>query len=472
MNKIISGLIVLIVLILAIAVIMEYSGKPAQTTTTSLTTNTTTTTTTTATNSSSGTLALLLTDPPILPVGAENLTLSYKGIILHSSGQNYSVNESGSINLLSLVNLTQTLAVLKIPANTVFDSVTFDNASATIKINNISYTVMIPSGSFTARIKNNNTLSSNSAVLIDMSPSIVQIYNNSNSTFILHPEAIATIVSQNNVSAKVFTPHSVNPLNLNETKILKDLKSSIKLGNITLSDFNNTLSLSVSVINNGTSNVTIKHIMVIGFMSGSTNGSANGIGMGIESQIPIMPIGKTNNSSIQNITNIIANVTSANKSTMHPIFVRENGSGHEQIGINNSEAGIGIGEIESGRFDLGFNSSAINETVMKDMRGNISNPEVERVIREADRFDHNFHDMLNFIVESNGTLSLPFDAQEDEGPNGFNITSGGSEVFKFNGKVSLGDGRINVNLIPNQTYRIVVIGEDHAFAYTSVVYKG
>src|SRR5689334_14834462 len=68
-----------------------------------------------APSSGSGTLAVLMTDPPTVPDGTTAVYINYSNIQVHiSQAGNYSgwidLQSSGEINLMSIINTTQTIA--------------------------------------------------------------------------------------------------------------------------------------------------------------------------------------------------------------------------------------------------------------------------------------------------------------------------------------------------------------------------
>jgi hypothetical protein len=131
-------------------------------------------------------------------------------------------------------------------------------------------------------------------------------------------------------------------------------------------------------------------------------------------------------------------------------------------------------------------SNKINISVIKDMHNlNISNLTVERMLKEANNFSSAYHNVLNFLIQENGSLTLPFSEAEAEGPNGYTLKSGSNATFTFNAPITLGrsfskslpqptNSSTNLTHIPliklivNQTYRIKVIGEEGADASTNV----
>jgi hypothetical protein len=477
MNKTILGGVILIILIIIGAIIWQSNTRsvPPLISSTNSSNNTTT-------------MALMITDPPFVPIGTESLILNYKGISLHETGTTsyYNISTAGSVNVLSLSNITQTIALLNVPKNMSFDSIIFEGLSASATINNKTYNITLPSNNITISLNGNATAKISKALLVDLSPSIIQVYNNSNSTFVLHPQAIATVLNGNEINSSIMNVGARMRMNANIIERIDSMFPNISITASSLSEVGNTISFSVSVNNKDNSSVEIKHIMLIGFMAGirinmsDINNVINVKDMGSVIPIPV----------VNNVSNTISNSTSGNASGSVSSIIKKignsnnSGSNISKIAMNISKMAENISEgnstINEGEaIDFGkefskmgfkgikFNES-INESIMKDMHGNISVPDIARIVEDARFFNRNFHDVLNFEVAENGSLILPFDFHEAEGPNGFVINASSIHTFTYDGNISLGDGRIAVNIIPNQTYYIVVIGEDGAHAIANV----
>jgi hypothetical protein len=75
----------------------------------------TTTSTNTSTRAFLSPFAVALTDPPSVPVGTSALFLNYSGVELITNSSPYFINESGSVNLLSLLNVSKIIATFSLP---------------------------------------------------------------------------------------------------------------------------------------------------------------------------------------------------------------------------------------------------------------------------------------------------------------------------------------------------------------------
>ncbi len=76
--------------------------------------------------------------------------------------------------------------------------------------------------------------------------------------------------------------------------------------------------------------------------------------------------------------------------------------------------------------------------------------------------------MMYFIAEQNGTLSLPMDQQGFENNSGYTLAPGASATLTFEGEVLLGNGHIIIDVTPGVTYRVIVHGNDGAYATANV----
>jgi hypothetical protein len=78
--------------------------------------------------------------------------------------------------------------------------------------------------------------------------------------------------------------------------------------------------------------------------------------------------------------------------------------------------------------------------------------------------------MFNFMINQNGTLSLPSVSGEAEGQSlGYNLTAGATATFTFSGGLSFGEGHITITPTSGSPYNIVVSGEEGASATSNVV---
>lgn len=142
-----------------------------------------------------GTLAILLTDPPHVPEGVTAVYITYGEFAVHVSNAGnesgwHTIQESGAIELLGLVNVSRTLSVADIPAGR-FDMLKFNVTSALVTYNGVNYTAFVRSGFL--KIPTAGLLDvragATSAVLIDLEPTVVNIGSQSTPEFVIQPVA-------------------------------------------------------------------------------------------------------------------------------------------------------------------------------------------------------------------------------------------------------------------------------------------
>ncbi|MDE1845939.1 MAG: hypothetical protein KGH53_01500 [Candidatus Micrarchaeota archaeon] len=148
-------------------------------------------------------LAIQLTDPPQVPAGTQALIITYSGVQVHApsvTGSGWlSGSGSGSLDLLSLVNLTQTIASANVPANVSVDMVRFNVTSAVIKINNTISNVTLSAKMLTAKVYGSKSVNgSTSSVVIQLSPTVATIFTNTSTVFVMVPSLKAVVVPRAN----------------------------------------------------------------------------------------------------------------------------------------------------------------------------------------------------------------------------------------------------------------------------------
>jgi len=153
-------------------------------------------------SSKSGTLAVLMTDPPTVPNGVTAVFITYANLEIHVSdaGNNtgwHVLNTQGEINLMSVINVTQTIATANIPSGT-FNAIAFNITSSTVTYQGTNYTADLVYGHdmlyvpIVGGIQVQNGVTS--AAVIDMTPTVLLLTNgttSSNFSFAFIPYAKA-----------------------------------------------------------------------------------------------------------------------------------------------------------------------------------------------------------------------------------------------------------------------------------------
>ena len=409
------------------------------------------------------TLPILLTDPPQVPNGTSALTLYYSSIALHSADHANStgftqLNTSGSVNLMTLVNQSQVLALANVNSSARFDMVVIDVTKATITINNKTYNVTVPSSRIFIKLNENLNASSSGGALIDFMPAIIQIYGNNNSTFVMVPSAVAVALRKGEIGSHLHLGETQG-LSSEEEGNISHVRAQMAItGESIAVSGNNTASISVTVKNDGNTTVEVKHVMVQGYMRAIMNFTHRQ-----QDQMPIMDsinggMGSDSHSNSGLGSNIFGGTNAledANASSLSTISVGM-GSGHGEGDGNDT---MTASENES------LTAAIESDTHMT----NMSSSRFRELINQTVVFEHQFHHALNFMVQSNSTaLSLPLSENEAEGPNGYTLLPNQSVTFTFNGMIGVGgEGMHIVDLLANQTYSIRVTGTEGASASTN-----
>ncbi|HML03053.1 MAG TPA: DUF4382 domain-containing protein, partial [Candidatus Bathyarchaeia archaeon] len=156
--------------------------------------------------SASSSFLVMLTDPPIVPAGTTILNLTYSNVTLHViypdglSGW-LSLNSAGTVDLLKLQNVSQTIGSASIPIGSTVDKIEFTIVSVDANVSGTVYPVTALSNTLLISIANSKVNDTLSGVLVDFNPTLVMIQATNATTgavvdyFVLVPSATATIVT-------------------------------------------------------------------------------------------------------------------------------------------------------------------------------------------------------------------------------------------------------------------------------------
>jgi hypothetical protein len=207
--------------------------------------------------------AVLLTDPPTVPAGTTQLNMTYSGLLLHVVYSNGStewipLSASGTVNLFSLVNMTQTIASTTIPTNTTVDKVQFSISEVSAEINGQTYNVTTLSDTFVVKVSNGAVNQTLSGVLIDFNPTLVQIQaSDENDTtvyyYVLVPSANAMVI--NGIDTDHLRIGTLIKIGENNRvcleRIKEDFSRNVTIVSATLTVKDDSTSLSVALENRG-----------------------------------------------------------------------------------------------------------------------------------------------------------------------------------------------------------------------------
>ena len=168
-------------------------------------TSVSTTSTSTSTRASLSSFAVALTDPPSVPAGTSALFLNYSRVELITNSSPYFANKSGSVNLLSLINVSKIIATFSLPKNVSVNQIRLFVSSVMIEINGSKYSVFVPSSVLKIPVANVSLVNGTIGALIDLQPHVVVTYAGQSLRFILTPVVFAMpfTAKEVNVSQKM-----------------------------------------------------------------------------------------------------------------------------------------------------------------------------------------------------------------------------------------------------------------------------
>ena len=205
---------------------------------------------------------VMLTDPPVVPDGTTVLNLTYSDILLHVTYPNCSVewqtvDASGTVNLFSLINMSQTLGLTSLPTNSTVDKIQFTIANVDAVVNGVTYNVTSLLNTLVINIANGQ-VNGTSGVLLDFNPTLVQIQaTDANGTlvvyYVLVPSAKAVVVTGlSDDQLKVGTIVKIGENNrVRLTRVEEQFKKNVTIVSASLLVNNNVTSLSVTLKNDG-----------------------------------------------------------------------------------------------------------------------------------------------------------------------------------------------------------------------------
>ncbi len=473
-----------------------------------------------ASNGSSSQLAatvpILLTDPPTVPSGTTSLVINYSGEQVHladagnASGW-VNATGSGSIDLLSEVNLSQTIGDVSLPAGAKINMARFDIVSAHITINGTTYNITVPSSKVTAHITSGQQVNGSASILLDLSPTVVTIVTNSSAVYVLVPSVRAIVTPS---TALTVTSNGRASISANVRARLDDAAPNISITNasITVSGANST-QVSLTVKDNSNQSITLRHVNVFGNVSMHFNNTAlaahidsivNSTDAELETECTNISASSTVTSQNDGGNSVVRGNYSADASANY-IPSRPNHDNYNTLGVTgklNVSANAAGNNTSSGE-DTGFNASAfdshfhLNGTIhVNGFEGadglNVTNgicnaswlANLSARIRQAqvmasDRIQaqlmySSHRTAFALLVNSSGSLSSPSSEQDLNYSNsGLTLQPGQSATLYFSGTLAheYHDGFFSASLVSGDSYRVMVMGTQDAFASVNVTAK-
>jgi hypothetical protein len=215
-----------------------------------------------------GTLAILLTDPPNLPLGVTAVYIEYSNLAVHVSHAGnesgwYSISSSGIIDLMGVLNMSQTIGSAKIPSG-IYNVLRFNVSSANVTYNDANYTAFVSNSEITVPIVGGVKVNSSqlSAALIDIYPTIFNIGNSTNPEFVMSAVARAVQVPSNEILQEMGIERKGHLWALEGRAWWKNFEEEYSI-NINITDASLSSNfLSVTVQNMGNENIQVQEVVI------------------------------------------------------------------------------------------------------------------------------------------------------------------------------------------------------------------
>jgi hypothetical protein len=194
--------------------------------------------------------------------------IAYSSIQMHVSDAGnqsgwYTIADSGSIDLMSLINVSLTLGSAQVQTG-VFNLISFNITSAEITLNGVNQTAYVPANRINVPIDGGVQVSAgnSSGVLVDLSPEVIPYENGTSTSYVLVPEARSLPIP-----AYVWN-YRLEVRGAELTQIQNQTWVSHPAGNITVSGVKLTPnSFTLTLTNDGSSNATFSSVVIGSLLS-------------------------------------------------------------------------------------------------------------------------------------------------------------------------------------------------------------
>src|SRR5487761_2705 len=212
--------------------------------------------------SQNGTLSVMLTDPPTVPTGVTALYINYNNVQVHISnaGNNSgwtTLSGSGQLNLMSMIDVSQTIATSNINSGT-FNAIRFNITSAAVTYNGQNYSadLVYQEHVLTIPVAGGIQVSAatTSAALIDLTPTVLLLGTPQSPVFAMIPSARGYMVPTQSVPAEAHHIGQRHNLSQDSWWSVVSSESSFGVTSVTLTPG----SLSVIVQNQGNASVVFR----------------------------------------------------------------------------------------------------------------------------------------------------------------------------------------------------------------------
>lgn len=455
----------------------------------------------------SNTLNILLTDPPHVPAGTQTLNVTYSSVQIHlanaSSRDWITLNSTGTLDLLSLVNISKVIGSVQVPSNATIDTVALNITQAEIGIDNQSYPVSLSTNRVAGQVSNSGSFNGTSDLLVDFSPTILTLYNNNATLFQMVPSLTAVMVGKQHLSQGPGQSPKDFVLDANTSAGLRALCGGLNITYSEITSSGNNTQIEVTVKDTSNKTIDLQHVLIFGNESLYLNPNPTGTGaFGINTaQFPYSQNGVAKGAFIHgNGINETGRYYNSDQGGRRGNFTNANFTHQIPPLPSGIHAGARIGAADmdinftnaynwtSGNMNSSWNPSGTMPPPMQNGKwvevGGVLNfprnmivnpssaPEIEAHVNQAYAIGAAKQRLgvIGFTVNQNATLSLlsgypmPYSPNMEE----YVIGPGQSVTLVFNGTIGLGGNLVKANFTSGTKYRVVVIGNDGAYVESNV----
>ena len=388
------------------------------------------------------TVNVLLTDPPHVPLGTKSLYINYTSIRLHvvNSTKWIAVNSSGSVDLMSLINVSKIIGLARIPEGTNINQISFVIQNGYISIGNSTYPLYISSNQITGSVAGMKSMNSTEDILVDFSPAVLPLYSNDTISFEMIPSLSAEVINRQWLVPKGYGAETIFGI---ERGNASQLSHGLNITSASIMSNGNVTRIRVVVKDSSNRSINISHIQIFGNEPMYLN--QNALAGTTWNRTVIMVRHEKNFENAYNWTSGAVNSSW--------LFYLGSGTGsaagsHGWVtvrGFFNIPRSIDANIIghanEAGAIGLAYNMSS-----MKYRLG-----------------------VIDFIANKNETLTEPF-LPIYSGAAGYVVSPGQSATLEFNGTVTVGRaGLMIVNFTPGSKYILEIVGSGCEYADTNVI---
>ena len=206
---------------------------------------------------------VMLTNPPVAPEETTLIELTYSGVLLHVTYPNgmtewLPVNASGTVNMSSLTNMTQTIASTAVPVGSTIDQVQFDMAEVIARVNGSDHNVTPLSNSLVVKVNDGNVSQPISGVLLDFNPTLARTQaandeGDSVDNYVMIPSAAAIAVTEiSDAQVEVDTVFQLKEDQRSQlASVAEEFKKNVNIVTASMSVEGGTTNLAVTIKNEG-----------------------------------------------------------------------------------------------------------------------------------------------------------------------------------------------------------------------------